>query len=103
MSMPQTGATADQIDDLHLMMAAAILAGQRGVEASLMPIFDAWSQQYPTDALAGIGRGLHLIGNGNPEAGYAMIEDAARTATTRADQARDVLESLAGDFPELAR
>ncbi|QJD18428.1 MULTISPECIES: hypothetical protein [Paracoccus] len=103
MSLPQAAATADQIDDLHLMMAVAILAGQRGVEAPLMPIFDTWSQHYPQDALAGIGRGLHLIGHGNPEAGYAMIEDAARTATTRAAQARDVLDSLASDFPELAR
>lgn len=94
---------ADLTDDLHLMMAAAILCGQRGVETDLMPIFDSWAQHYPQDALAAIGRGLFMIGNGNPESGYAMIADAAERATTRAEQAREVLASLAQDMPELAR
>ncbi|WBU57176.1 hypothetical protein [Paracoccus sediminicola] len=94
---------ADRIDDLHLMMAAAILCGQRGVEAELMPIFDSWAQHYPEDALANIGRGLFMIGNGNAEAGYQMIAQAAETAKTRVDQAREVLASLEQDMPELAR
>lgn len=95
-------ASDEQTDDLHLMMAAAILCGQRGVDAALMPIFDTWAEHYPDDALANIGRGLFMIGNGNPEAGYAMISDAADRATTRAEQAREVLASLQSDMPELA-
>lgn len=93
----------DTIDDLHLLMAAAILCGQRGVDANLMPIFDCWAHHYPQDALANIGRGLFMIGNGNPESGIEMIREAADHATTRAEQAREVLSSLAHDLPELAR
>ena len=102
-SQPATSADEAQVDDLHLLMAIAILCGQRGVEAPLMPIFDAWAQHYPDDALAAVGRGLFLVGNGNPEAGFAMIRDATERAKTRVDQARDVLDALAADFPELAR
>lgn len=100
--MTRQPASADQIDDLHLMMAAAILCGQRGTDAPLMPIFDAWADQYPDDALANIGRGLFMIGHGNPEAGVEIISDAANRATTRAEQAREVLASLRADMPELA-
>lgn len=100
--MTRQPACDDQIDDLHLMMAAAILCGQRGVDAALMPIFDTWADHYPDDALANIGRGLFMIGHGNPEAGVAIIADAADRATTRADQAREVLASLRADLPELA-
>ncbi|SMO45675.1 hypothetical protein [Paracoccus laeviglucosivorans] len=95
--------SAELTDDLHLMMAAAILCGQRGVDADLMPIFDSWAQHYPQDALANIGRGLFMIGHGNPEAGYQMIAEAADKATTRAEQAREVLASLRHDLPELTR
>ena len=101
--MTPNEATADQIDDIHLLMATAILCGQRGVEADLMPVFDCWGHQYPQDAMANIGRGLFLIGNGDAGEGYRLIAEAAENATTRADQARDVLASLAQDLPELAR
>ncbi|RMC34934.1 hypothetical protein [Paracoccus alkanivorans] len=100
--MTRNGADADQIDDIHLLMAAAILCGQRGVETDLMPVFDCWANHYPQDAMANIGRGLFMIGNGNAEAGYRLIVEAAETATSRADQAREVLASLAQDLPELA-
>lgn len=93
---------ADQTDDLHLLMATAILCGQRGVEAHLLPIFDSWALAYPRDALAGIGRGLYLLGQGDPESAFATIRHAAENALTRADQARDVLESLAADLPQYA-
>ncbi|AGT08885.1 hypothetical protein [Paracoccus aminophilus] len=101
--MNTTPISDDQTDDLHLMMAAAILCGQRGVETDLMPIFDSWAQIYPQDALANIGRGLHMIGTGNATSGYEMIAEAARSSATRAEQARDVLASLAQDLPDLAR
>lgn len=95
-------AEEQQVDDLHLLMATAILCGQRGVEAHMMPIFDTWSRAYPHDALAGIGRGLYLLGQGDPESAFAAIRQAAETSTTRADQARDVLDSLAADLPQYA-
>lgn len=97
-----TSPAGDQSDDLHLLMATAILCGQRGVEAWLLPIFDAWAHEYPQDALAGIGRGLYLLGQGDPEGAFATIREAARNSTTRADQARDVLDSLAADLPQYA-
>ena len=100
---PNAGPNADQIDDLHLMMAAAILCGQRDVEADVMPIFDCWGHFYPEDALANIGRGLFMIGHGNAAAGYELIAEAANSARTRVGQAREVLASLAQDLPELAR
>lgn len=93
----------EQIDDLHLLMAVAVLTGQRGVDAPVVPVFEAWSLHYPDDALGRLGIGLFMVGNGNAEGGISMIADAARTARTRADQARDVLDSLVSDFPELAR
>lgn len=95
--------TSDTIDDIHLLMAAAILCGQRGVDSNLMPIFDCWAHHYPHDALANIGRGLFMIGNGNPEAGIELIREAAERSTTRAEQAREVMSSLAHDIPDLAR
>lgn len=94
--------TAEQTDDLHLLMAMAILCGQRGVEAHLLPIFDSWGRAYPGDALAGIGRGLYMLSLGDPEGAFATIREAAQNSTTRADQARDVLESLSADLPQFA-
>lgn len=101
---PRSVGPADdsQADDLHLLMATAILCGQRGIEARMLPIFDAWSRAYPRDALAGIGRGLYLLNQGDPEGAFAAIRHAADTATTRADQARDVLDSLSADLPQYA-
>ena len=90
-------------DDLHTLMAVAVLIGQRGVEADVLPVYEAWSQAYPRDALGGIGRGLAMIGAGEPREGYAIVEEAARTAETRREQAAEVLERLRADMAELAR
>lgn len=86
------------VDDLHEMMAAAILAEQRGVEVDASPIFEAWGASYPEDALGPVGRGLTLIRTGNTKEGFSLIEGAAQNAKTRQDQARDVLESLKVDL-----
>lgn len=92
----------DVIDDLHLLMAVAILCGQRGVQGDPRAIFDIWSMQYPQDALADIGRGLLLIHEGNAAEGVQMITRAANTATTRVEQAREVLASLSQEIPQIA-
>lgn len=86
--------TEEQTDDLHLLMSVAVLCSQHGVETQPMPIYDLWQAEYPQDALGNVCRGIYMIGHGNPEAGIALIETAANTATTRADQARDVLETI---------
>lgn len=100
--MSQPAATAEQTDDLHLLMAAAILCGQRGVDSDLMPVFDAWALYYPQDALANLGRGLFMIGHGNPEAGMLLIREAATNSQTRAEQAREVLAALEQDLRAIA-
>lgn len=86
-------ATPEQTDDLHLLMAIAVLCGQRAVDAPLLPIFDTWQREYPQDALGNLGRGLFLIAKGDTEAGIGEIETAT-TAQTRAEQAREVLNAL---------
>ncbi|MEM8693413.1 MAG: hypothetical protein AAGG57_16200 [Pseudomonadota bacterium] len=99
MSEPFTN-TANN-DDLHLLMAVAVLCGHRSVSEDVSPIYDVWSECYPSDALGGIGRGLSMIGNGKPRDGYNLIEETARTATSRGEQAREVLASLRRDMREL--
>lgn len=89
------------VDDLHELMTAAILAAQRGVDADTSAIFEAWGASYPQDALGPIGRGLTLIRMGKSKEGFSLIEEAAQTAQTRQDQARDVLESLKVDLTSL--
>ena len=97
MTTPFTDARND--DDLHLLMAVAVLCGQRGVgPEEVAPVYEAWAHAYPDDALGGIGRGLAMIGRGEAREGYRHIEDTARTATTRAEQARDVLATLKRDI-----
>lgn len=86
--------TPEQDDDLHLLMAIAVLVGQRGTDAKTDMIYDAWSRYYPQDALGAVGRGLQMIGQGDTEGGIALIEKAAEHSATRAQQARDVLQSL---------
>lgn len=91
-------ADAQNTDDLHDLMAVAVLCGHRGVESDVAAIYEAWAKSYPDDALGGIGRGLAMIGNGQVRDGYRLIEETARTASTRNDQARDVLASLKRDI-----
>lgn len=99
--MSEPFSNPENTDDLHQLMAIAVLCGHRGVAIEASPIYDVWSECYPQDALGGIGRGLLMIGSGKPREGYAMIEEAARTARSRGDQARDVLASLRRDMAEL--
>lgn len=87
--------------DLHQLMAIAVVSGQRGVIANTLPIYEAWSGVYPRDALGAVGRGMALIAAGKMREGYVLIEDAARGAETRTEQARDVLETLKRDIREL--
>lgn len=87
----------DTQDDLHLMMAVAVAAGQRGVPVDLAPVYEAWEQAYPQDALGPLGRGLSMIVKGDTDEGYRLVE-AAAAASTRADQAREVLETLRSDL-----
>lgn len=94
----ENGANAD---DLHQLMAIAVLCGHRGVPANVGPVYEAWARVYPDDALGPIGRGLTLVGGGRPREGYAMIEEAARRSTTRADQANDILRRLREDMAAL--
>lgn len=100
MTTPYTDARND--DDLHLLMAAAVLCGQRGVSHDVAPIYEAWARAYPQDALGGIGRGLAMIGRGEAREGYRLIEETSRTATTRREQAQDVLATLKRDIQALA-
>ncbi|MEM9341887.1 MAG: hypothetical protein AAGA87_02465 [Pseudomonadota bacterium] len=92
---------AENTEDLHLLMAVAVLCGHKGVTSDMQAVYEIWSKCYPTDALGGIGRGLTMIGNGRPREGYRLIEETARTAETRGDQAKEVLSSLQRDMREL--
>lgn len=94
----QNFASSQNDDDLHELMAVAVLCGHRAVEADVSAIYDAWAKAYPQDALGGIGRGLTMIGNGQAREGYRVIEETARTATTRVEQAEEVLASLKRDI-----
>ncbi len=100
--MTEPFSTQANTDDLHLLMAVAVLSGQRGVDQDLAPIYDAWEKCYPDDALGGIGRGLAMIGRGEAAEGYLLIERMATSARTRRDQAREVLNSLRRDISALA-
>ncbi len=99
MSKPFSDPSFDE--DLHELMAVAILAAQRGVETDTTSIYDTWSLSYPTDALGKVGQGLCLIGAGHSKEGYELIEEAAKTAQTRQDQAQEVLKSLKEDLASL--
>ena len=94
--------TPENDDDLHLLMAVAVLCGQKGADVEVLPIFEAWALAYPNDALGPIGKGLHLIRAGDAVGGCKMIETAADQASTRAGQARDVIESLRRDVDQIA-
>lgn len=99
--MSEPFSNPDNTEDLHELMAIAVLCGHRGVQTSMEPIYQVWHKCYPTDALGGIGCGLSLIGSGKPRDGYNLIEETVRTATTRVDQAKEVLESLQRDIRAL--
>lgn len=89
-------------EDLHELMAVAVLCGHHGLRQDVSAIYDAWARAYPDDALGGIGQGLAMIGSGAPKEGYRLIEETARTAATRAEQARDVLATLKREISTLA-
>jgi hypothetical protein len=89
-------------DDLHELMAIAVLCGQRNVKAEVLPIYDAWALAYPRDALGAIGQGLAMIARGEMREGYRLINDAAEGAETRSDQARDVRQSIKENVAALA-
>ncbi len=99
--MTEPFSNPENTNDLHELMAVAVLCGHRNVQTSMEPIYQVWSHCYPKDALGGIGCGLSMIGNGKPRDGYHLIEETARTATTRVEQAQDVLESLQRDIRAL--
>lgn len=99
--MSEPFSNPENTDDLHQLMAIAVLCGHRGVSVGTDAIYEVWSECYPKDALGGIGRGLLMIGSGKPREGYAVIEEAARMAQSRGDQARDVLASLRRDMADL--
>lgn len=88
-------------DDLHTLMAIAVLCGHRALPVDVSAVYAAWERAYPNDALGPIGRGLYKIGAGEPREGYAIIEAAARDCDTRTDQAREVLENLRRDMAGL--
>lgn len=91
----------ENTDDLHTLMAIAVLCGHRSVETDVAPMYATRPLACPTDALGGIGRGLHMIGNGKPRDGYRLIEETARAAISRTDQAQDVLAALQRDMRTL--
>ena len=99
MSAPFSDSTFDE--DLHLLMALAVLCGQHRTIAPVQPIYETWGLAYPEDSLGPVGRGLCLVGEGQFEQGYNMIRDAAQNARTRADQAVDVLKSLEDSFAQM--
>jgi len=84
--------------DLHLLMTVAVLGGRHGVEQDFGAIYDTWTHCYPDDALGAIGQGLILIQRGEQEDGMDLIRAAAQSASTRADQAAEVLASLEADI-----
>ena len=89
------------VEDLHLLMAVAVMCGQRGLQTELLPVYEAWEKFYPEDALGPLGRGLFLIGKGETREGYNLVELAAIGSKTRADQAREVLATLQRDLHDL--
>lgn len=91
--------TDAQVADLRLMMTAALVAGRREVDIEASPVFEAWRQTYPDDALGPLCLGLAEMQVGNRAEGIELIETATRAAT-RSDQARDVLADL--ETPEHA-
>lgn len=88
-------------DDLHLLMAISVIVGRVGLDCNMATVYETWSLYYPEDALGAIGHGLKLIGEGQTEEGLMAISKAAETSQTRADQARDVLNSLKHDLEEV--
>lgn len=92
MSQPFSDPSFDE--DLHLLVTIAVLTGQRGLTLPVADIYEAWAQAYPQDALGPVGKGLALVGEGNFQDGFEMIAHAAENAKTRAEQAKDVLQSL---------
>lgn len=89
-------------DDLHELMAIAVLCGQRNVKAEVLSIYDAWAEAYPRDALGPIGQGLAMIARGEMREGYRLIDVAADGAETRAEQAQDVRRSIKENVAALA-
>ena len=85
-------------DALHLLMAIAICCEQEGLNADTGAIFSAWNDAYPDDALGRVGQGILKVRAGESDAGLALIDEARKTARTRADQAQDVLISLRSDL-----
>lgn len=81
-------------DDMHQLMAIAVLCGRRGVETDLRPVYELWEKCYPDDALGRIGIGLIKMVEGEVDEGYRLIENAANTAQTRRDSAQSVLASV---------
>ena len=100
--MTQPFKDARNDEDLHQLMAIAVLCGQRGVVHDMLAIYEAWSAAYPEDALGGIGRGLAMIRDGQPEDGLMMLERTAQTSRTRTEQARDVLTAVRRDYEQMA-
>ena len=80
-------------EDLRLLMTLAVIAGRREVEGDFDPIYKAWQDAFPEDALGPLGRGLALYRVGQTVEGLDLIEQAA-LADTRGAQARDILEDL---------
>lgn len=100
MTQPFSDPTFD--DDLHLLMVIAVLTGQHGLNERITPIYEAWAEAYPDDALGSVGRGLALVGEGKFEEGVELVRQASVNSKTRSDQAADVLQSLEQSFTEAA-
>ena len=100
--MPQPFSDPAFDGDLHLLVTIAVLTGQRGLVLPVGAIYDAWSTAYPRDALGAVGKGLALVGSGRFEEGFVLIEQAARTSETRAEQAESVLRSLEASMADAA-
>lgn len=85
-------------DDLHELMALAVVAGRYGSEVDVLNIYLAWEAYYPNDALGAVGRGLKHFVDGDIAQALAVIDEVASGTKTRADQARDVLAALKADL-----
>lgn len=98
--MAEPFADPENTQDLHTLMELAVVCGQRGVREDLGAIYECWSLCYPDDALGAIGRGLLMMSRGKTQEGLDLIEEAARSAKTRAGDARGVLTSLKESLAE---
>lgn len=82
------------VAELRLLAEIAILCSRQRVPSDNLPIYEAWRQACPTDALGAVGIGVELVDQGRREEGLSLIEAEVQSARTRREMAAEVLRIL---------